>query len=597
MKTTLPQSLILAVVVACASVVLLVGCGGHGGGGAADGRAVITVAWPTRSRLIPAAANSITATFKRGQEVVASQVLSRPANGAQSTATFDNLKVGSLTLTAAAYPNADGTGVAQAQGGTTVAIQSGQTANVTLTMDSTINHIEVTPPSPTVQVGQTVSFLATATDASGGVVLTAPSKLQWASQTPAVATIDGAGVATAVSLGSSLITVTDTESGKGGSVTLTVAPGPVAISPATISMYVNGQIGFVATVTGLGNPDVTWSVQEGAAGGSVDSAGYYIAPSTPGTYHVVATSQADPTKSATATVNVTLLVNNNPAGIYITDYFNNRLIKVDDMSGANWHAFAGFAAPGSFRFTRIHRVTMDAAGRIYVSDWQGHRIVRMDDITGKNLVTLGTKGNGVGQFFEPEEVAIGPDGKIYVADYQNHRIVRFNDMDGSGWTTFGTQGSGVGQFFFPQGIWIAPDNRIYIGDTFNYRLVRIDNMSGAGWVSYNLGNPVAPTGVAVTSTGRIYFSDYYNHRLGAMNNMSGSGLTYLGSTTPGNGVGQFNNPSPPWLDSADRIYIPDTTNDRIIRINDISGAGWTTYGSQGPGPGQTYGAIAVFVRP
>ena len=49
---------------------------------------------------------------------------------------------------------------------------------------------------------------------------------------------------------------------------------------------------------------VTWSVQEGAPGGSVTAAGVYTAPGTAGTYHLVATSQADATKSATATVTV-----------------------------------------------------------------------------------------------------------------------------------------------------------------------------------------------------------------------------------------------------------------------------------------------------
>ena len=46
-------------------------------------------------------------------------------------------------------------------------------------------------------------------------------------------------------------------------------------------------------------PTVTWSVQEGAAGGSVDASGRYTAPGTPGTFHVVATSVADASKSAT----------------------------------------------------------------------------------------------------------------------------------------------------------------------------------------------------------------------------------------------------------------------------------------------------------
>ena len=50
--------------------------------------------------------------------------------------------------------------------------------------------------------------------------------------------------------------------------------------------------------------DVTWSIQEGANGGSIDGSGRYTAPGNPGTFHVVATSVADGSKSATATVTV-----------------------------------------------------------------------------------------------------------------------------------------------------------------------------------------------------------------------------------------------------------------------------------------------------
>jgi hypothetical protein len=49
---------------------------------------------------------------------------------------------------------------------------------------------------------------------------------------------------------------------------------------------------------------VIWSVEEGATGGSVSDTGTYTAPPAMGVYHVIATSKADPSKSATATVSV-----------------------------------------------------------------------------------------------------------------------------------------------------------------------------------------------------------------------------------------------------------------------------------------------------
>jgi hypothetical protein len=105
-----------------------------------------------------------------------------------------------------------------------------------------------------------------------------------------------------------------TSCGGGGSSAAPPPPPPppppvsavsVTISPKNVdNLPAGGTQTFRASVTGSNNQTVTWSVQEGAVGGSITSGGVYTAPQTPGTYHVVATSQADNTKSDTATVTV-----------------------------------------------------------------------------------------------------------------------------------------------------------------------------------------------------------------------------------------------------------------------------------------------------
>ena len=83
----------------------------------------------------------------------------------------------------------------------------------------------------------------------------------------------------------------------------------VAISPPTATVQEGGYLSFVATVKGVATTTVTWSVQEGTTGGSITSQGVYgvyTAPNTLGTYHVVATSAADTTASASAVVTVEL---------------------------------------------------------------------------------------------------------------------------------------------------------------------------------------------------------------------------------------------------------------------------------------------------
>src|SRR5262249_15499507 len=84
----------------------------------------------------------------------------------------------------------------------------------------------------------------------------------------------------------------------------------VAISPQQASIMPGQTVTLTADVSGTARGQssaVIWSVQEGASGGTVDSSGKYTAPTTAGSYHVVATSVADSSKSATATVTVDAL--------------------------------------------------------------------------------------------------------------------------------------------------------------------------------------------------------------------------------------------------------------------------------------------------
>jgi hypothetical protein len=68
----------------------------------------------------------------------------------------------------------------------------------------------------------------------------------------------------------------------------------ITISPASATLQVNGTQQFSANIS------VTWSV--GLNSGSITSDGLYTAPAYQGMFLVKATSVADPTKSATATV-------------------------------------------------------------------------------------------------------------------------------------------------------------------------------------------------------------------------------------------------------------------------------------------------------
>ena len=104
------------------------------------------------------------------------------------------------------------------------------------------------------------------------------------------------------------------ECGSHGSAVSPKAPGAgdasrltVAVSPADVSILINAHETYTCTVSGSTNPGCTFKVNE-AGGGTIATAStstaVYTAPAAAGTYHVIATSVADPTASGTATVTV-----------------------------------------------------------------------------------------------------------------------------------------------------------------------------------------------------------------------------------------------------------------------------------------------------
>jgi uncharacterized protein YjdB len=159
--------------------------------------------------------------------------------------------------------------------------------------------VSVSPTTATVATGQTQSFTATVTGSTQGVTWTSTS----------VGTVDQNGLFTAVSAGTGTVTATSVEDktkSATAQVTVTSSGGggggvSVSLTPATASVSVGGTQQFTGNVTGS-SAGVTWTVTGSV--GTVDAKGMFTATKA-GMGVVKATSVADPTKSASATVSVT----------------------------------------------------------------------------------------------------------------------------------------------------------------------------------------------------------------------------------------------------------------------------------------------------
>ena len=93
----------------------------------------------------------------------------------------------------------------------------------------------------------------------------------------------------------------------------------VVINPVSVTVQINGSQQFTANLIGL-TGGITWSATQG----TISATGLYTAPSAAGSYMVTAASTSDPSKSASATVNVTVAPPPPPGGpMNIGDYVSN----------------------------------------------------------------------------------------------------------------------------------------------------------------------------------------------------------------------------------------------------------------------------------
>lgn len=224
---------------AALALVLLPGCGGGGvsSGTRATGSATVSIVWPKPTRLIPAAAASIKievtlssrATMTNPpppSNVIATKVVPRPAAGGTTTVKIEGLPLETVTNTITAFPNADGTGVPQAAAIANLKILEDNSAAVTVTLDSTIDHISLSPNSGQVlSLGSTLAVSAEPRDNIERQVLVLPDGLNWVSTDPTVATVSTKGLkstVTALKAGNTAITVTEPESMKTASISVTV---------------------------------------------------------------------------------------------------------------------------------------------------------------------------------------------------------------------------------------------------------------------------------------------------------------------------------------------------------------------------------------
>jgi hypothetical protein len=175
------------------------------------------------------------------------------------------------------------------------------TAQVTVTPIT----VTLSPTTANVNGCSTRQFTAQVTNAS-------PSTVTW-DISPQVGAIDSNGLYTSPCPVTSQTQVqvracSTVNSQKCGTAQVTLTPITVAVNPKTVSVSAGGSQQFTSVVQGTSNTGVTWSLSPtGAASGSIDANGLYVAPATISsvtTVTVTATSKADNATKDTAQVSL-----------------------------------------------------------------------------------------------------------------------------------------------------------------------------------------------------------------------------------------------------------------------------------------------------
>jgi hypothetical protein len=220
-----------------ALTLLVPGCGGGTGSSTTrSGVATFRIDWPQVSRLIPAAAASIKIEVMHNTKIIVTKVVPRPTTGGTTTVKVIGLPLETVTNVVSACPNADGSGVPQATGTAPLKILDDNSASITVTLDSTIVKLDLSPAGDrTVAIGANIVIAAIPRDAQGRQVLVKPGSLQWASSNPSVGTVDSSGRAIGLQVGETEITVTEPESQKKTSTTVNVADGGCQVPQNTTS--------------------------------------------------------------------------------------------------------------------------------------------------------------------------------------------------------------------------------------------------------------------------------------------------------------------------------------------------------------------------
>ncbi|MDW7773481.1 MAG: 6-bladed beta-propeller [Desulfobulbaceae bacterium] len=182
---------------------------------------------------------------------------------------------------------------------------------------------------------------------------------------------------------------------------------------------------------------------------------------------------------------------------------------------------------GDDEFIQPDDICIDpTTGWIYVVD-RGSDLVRIYDSTGQSVGSIGSSGNGDGQFHHPVSIAIDEGAEeIIVLDRQlaisqkdsttllEGARIQFFAMDGTYKRGFSRFDSFEGDMIRPQKIAVDNESRIYVTDSLQNVVLVYDNLGNSLRTVHDLENPMrVPHGITINGANRLYIASRMANRI------------------------------------------------------------------------------------